>query len=476
MIKLRPPLIFFLLVSGSFTSTLNCTRTRAADLEKENYKILGSDMARSNLRILISGAGIAGNALAFWLNRLGHDVTVVERYPVLRATGLQLDLRGPGVEVLRRMGLEQAFRETSAPEEGMQVVDSKGRQRAWFPAAGPDGKNKNGLTAEFEIMRGDLCRLFHDAATKPVGNGGAKYKFGTSIKSFEQDNDSVDVRFENGETERYDLLVGADGQWSRTRKMMLGVEAASGGVPHADGLQPLQGLFFAYFTMRRPMKEGEKFIATSYIAPGKRGILTRRHNPHEMQVMFSCKTDADRLKNARRGDIEEEKQGFAEIFQGAGWQAEELLKAMWDADDFYCERLGLVKLDPWSQGHVTLVGDAAYCPTVFTGMGTTSAVVGAYILAGEINRHWRSHGGTESLSPALTAYEAKFRPFMEDLQKGVVENSARMWDMMGSAFSVAVINWALSMASFFGLGTGMFSVRDTVKGWELPQYEGMIHE
>ncbi|KAH8780934.1 hypothetical protein F5883DRAFT_685045 [Diaporthe sp. PMI_573] len=435
-------------------------------------------MARSNLRILISGAGIAGNALAFWLTRLGHDVTVVERFPILRASGLQLDLRGPGIEVLRRMGLEQAFREKSAPEQGMQVVDSKGRQRAYFPASGPDGKIKNSITSEFEIMRGDLCRLFHDAATKPAGNDGAKYKFGTSIESFKQDENSVDVRFENGETDRYDLVVGADGQWSRTRRMMLGLEAASagGGVPHADGLYPVKGLFFAYFTMRRPIQEGEKYIATSYIAPGKRGMMTRRHSPQEMQVMLSCKTDSERLKNARRGDVEEEKRAFAEIFQGAGWQTEELVKAMRAADDFYCERLGQVRLESWSRGRVTLVGDAAYCPTVFTGMGTTSAVVGAYILAGEIGRHCQSHGETDSISPALAAYEAKFRPFMDDLQKGIVESSVRQWDMMGSAFSVAVINWALSVASFFRLGVGMLSVRDTVKGWELPQYEGMLRD
>ncbi|KKY37384.1 putative fad binding domain protein [Diaporthe ampelina] len=433
-------------------------------------------MARPSLKVLISGAGIAGNALAFWLTKLGHDVTVVERHPILRASGLQLDLRGPGIEVLRQMGLEQAFRAKSAPERGMQVVDSKGRQRAYFPASEPGGKNKNSLTSEFEIMRGDLCRVFYDAATSPARNNGAKYKFGTAIESFEQDDSSVDVRFENGEMDRFDLLVGADGQWSRTRRMMLGLEAGSSGIPHADGLHPVEGLYFAYFTLRRPIQEGEKYIATSYIPAGRRCIMTRRHSPHEMQVIFSCKTDSKRLKNARRGDVEEEKSAFAEIFQGAGWQTEDLVKSMGDADDFYCERLGLVKLEPWSRGHVTLVGDAAYCPTVLTGMGTTSAVVGAYILAGEIGRSYRAFEGPDSLSTALKAYESKFRPFMEGLQKGVLENSSRQWDMLGSAFSVAVVNWALSIASYFRLNIGMFGVRDTVKGWELPRYEGILQD
>lgn len=470
--KLRSPLIVLLPLSFLFACKSHFNQARSDGAVQDKHRSLDSNMAPPTLKVLISGAGIAGNALAFWLTRLGHDVTVVERYPALRATGLQLDLRGPGVEVLRRMGLEQAFRAKAAPERGMQVVDSKDRQRAYFPASESGGKGRRSLTSEFEIMRGDLCRIFYDAATSPARGNGAKYKFGTAVESFEQDDSSVEVRFENGETDRYDLVVGADGQWSRTRRMMLGLKAG-----HADGLHPVEGLYIAYFTLRRPMQEGETYTATSYLAPGKRGIMTRRHSPHEIQVMLSCKTDSDRLKTSQRGNVEEEKQAFAEIFQGAGWRTEELVKSMMapgGADDFYCERLGLVKLEPWSQGRVTLVGDAAYCPTVFTGMGTTSAVVGAYILAGEISRSCGPLGRPGSLSTALEAYDAKFRPFMDGLQKGVLENSSRQWDMLGSAFSVAVMNWALSVASYFRLNPGMIGIRETVEGWELPDYQGIL--
>lgn len=474
--KLRSPLILLLPLSVIFAGRSQSHRRLIDSPDQGTNKIHHSDMARPSLKVLISGAGIAGNALAFWLTRLGHDVTVVERFAVLRTSGLQLDLRGPGIEVLRRMGLEQAFRAKSAPEQGMQFVDSKGRQRAYFPASESGGKETQGFTSEFEIMRGDLCRLFYEASTSPAQNNGAKYKFGTAIESFDQDDSSVEVRFENGERDRYDLLVGADGQWSRTRRMMLGWENGKGGIPHADGLHPVEGLYFAYFTMNRPIQVGEKYIATSYLPGGKRGIMTRRHSPHEMQVMLSCKSDSDRLKNAQRGDVEEEKRAFAEIFQGAGWQTEELLKAMKDADDFYCERLGLVKLDSWSRGRVTLVGDAAYCPTVLTGMGTTSAVVGAYILAGEIGKAFGKHKGSDSMSTALKTYEAKFRPFMDGQQKGVLESSARQFNMLGSAFSITVIYWVVSLASFFRLGAGMFGIRETVKGWELPQYEGMLRD
>ena len=419
------------------------------------------------LKILISGAGIAGNALAFWLTKQGHDVTVIERFPNLRATGLQLDLRGHGVEVLRRMGLEAAFRAKAAPEQGMQVVDSSGRRRAYFPV-NKSGSGTQSLTTEFEIMRGDLCRLLHDAAAR-ANKTPPKYVYGTTVKSFEHKNNSVEVRFEDGNTDRFDLVVGADGQWSRTRRMMLG------GAP--DALHPVAGLYFTYFTMRRPMQDGEEYLATSYMAPGRRGIMTRRQSPHEIQVMLSCKTDSERLSAIPRGDVAAEKQAMAEVFKGAGWMTDDILQAMKGADDFYCERLGLVKLQPWSSGRVTLVGDAAYCPTVLSGMGTTCAMVGAYILAGEIGKHCRTHAAqpsSDGVTAALESYEQKFRPFMDQIQEGILEKAGSQWAMSGSAFSIGVMNLLVGVASFLKFNIAdAFGIRESVKGWDLPGYEHM---
>ncbi|AEO65391.1 uncharacterized protein THITE_2045639 [Thermothielavioides terrestris NRRL 8126] len=420
-------------------------------------------MPARSLRVLISGGGIAGNAVAFWLAKQGHDVTVVERFPNLRATGLQLDLRGPGIEVLRRMGLEEAFQAKAAPEQGMQWVDSKGRRRAYFPV-NTSGTGRQSFSSEFEIMRGDLCRLLYGAARSC--KSAPQYVFGTSVESLDQRNDAVDVRFENGKTDRYDLVVGADGQWSRTRKMLLGP-----GAP--DGLQRLPGLYFAYFTMRKPIKEGEEYIATSYMAPGRRGMLTRRHSPDEVQVMLSCKTDASRLENVPRGDAKQEKEVLAEVFKGAGWQTDDILKGMHAADDFYCERVGLVKLQSWSSGRVALVGDAAYCPTVLTGMGTTCAMVGAYILAGEIGRHCGQKGSGD-VAAALKSYEQKFRPFMEAMQEGILEKAESQWAMGGSAFGIRVLNCIMGLLSFFKVNVAdVFGIRETVKGWQLPDYKEM---
>lgn len=204
------------------------------------------------LNILISGAGIAGNALAFLLLKLNHNVTVVESYPILRTSGLQVDLRGHGIAVLKRMGLEEAFRAKSAPKQGLQVVDHSGRRRAYFPA-NKSGEGQQGFTSDYEIMRGDFCDLFYER-TKTQ----ATYIFGTSIESLVQEDDGVHVTSANGATGIFDLVVGADGQWSRTRKMMLGTNAKY-------PFRPLPGpMYVAYFNMPRPIKDGEEYIATMY--------------------------------------------------------------------------------------------------------------------------------------------------------------------------------------------------------------------
>lgn len=419
------------------------------------------------MKVLISGAGIAGNALAFWLSKLGHDITVVERFPSLRATGLQVDLRGHGIEVMRRMGLEKAFRFKSAPEQGMQIVDSSGRRRAYFPA-NKSGKGLQSFTTDFEIMRGDLCRLMYDATKSRT-----RYIFGTSIESFEQkdNSSSVQVRFTDGTTGRFDLLVGADGQGSRTRKMMFGPDTA-------DGFHPLDNLYTSYFTIPRPIQPAEEYIATTYMAPGGRGVMIRRHSPTEIQVYLGLRTDSERLKSARQtGNVQEQKKFLAETYQGSGWQTEEILNSLLketDEKDFYCERMGIVKLDSWSVGgRVTLVGDAAYCPSANTGMGTTCSIVGAYILAGEIGRHCEGCDTDDGLATALEAYERRFRPFMEQVQKGVLEEKGGM--MPSSAFGIAILNYVMGVASFFRLDIiGRWFLKEDVKGWELPGYEEML--
>jgi 2-polyprenyl-6-methoxyphenol hydroxylase-like FAD-dependent oxidoreductase len=429
------------------------------------------------MKVLISGAGIAGNALAFWLSKLGHDVTVIERSPNLRTTGLQLDLRGHGIEVMKRMGLEEAFRAKQVPEQGMQMVDKSGKRRAYFPAS-KSGNGPQTLTTEFEIMRGDLCRLMYNATKDRT-----MYVFGTSIECFEEKEDSVEVRFTDGKKDQFDLVVGADGQGSHIRKIMFGSDIEDA------AYHPLQGVYMAYFTIPRMIQEGEEYIATTYLATGKRGIMTRRHSPHEIQVYIGCTSASKRLKDALLGgNAGEQKAAWAETFQGAGWQTKEIFESLMDVNtNFYCECPALVKLDNWSKGRVTLIGDAGYCPTVTTGMGTTSAIVGAYILAGEIRRHCgRSDGALadevddskSSLATALEAYQRKFQPFMDQVQKGVSvsEETGILDKLVSSSFGIGIVNHLMSIASFFRLNLGRWSLKEEVKGWDLPVYEELLRD
>ncbi|KAJ4005455.1 hypothetical protein NW752_002288 [Fusarium irregulare] len=375
-------------------------------------------MAR--LKIVICGAGIAGTALAFWLSR-HHDVTIVERHPDIRSTGLQIDLRGHGIEVLKRMGLETPFRGMSVKEEGLQFVNSNGKVVAYFPA-NRTGDGLQSFTTDYEIMRGDLIKLLYDNIKDRV-----HFLFGTTIDGFKQLGDVVEVQLSNGQKDCYDLLVGADGQWSRTRKQMLG--------PGAKDPINFLGVYAGYFTIPRHIKDGEAYNGTVYIAPGKRLLFSRRHSLDRVQVYLVGLADSQRVMAARQGGVEQEKAILSELFRSAGWRSEELVAELQESPDFYCEHMGVVRLSHWTKGRVALLGDAAYCPTATTGMGTTSSLVGAYVLAGEIQDHITRLGTSkEALPEALSSYEERFRPFMDTVQDGI-EKDKTYWHKMPSSAS-----------------------------------------
>lgn len=444
------------------------------------------------MKVLISGAGISGTALAFWLAKLDFDVTVVERFPSLRTNGLQLDLRGFGIQVLRRMGLDAAFKARCAPEQGMQIVNSAGTRLAYLAANAPGGGGgKQNFTSEYEIMRGDLCRLFHEASIAAAGGSDkVKYLFDTSIKEIQdKGKDGVRVLFSNNQTDTFDLVVGADGQWSRTRRMMLNNTTAA--APD-EALHLLPGMYAGYFTTPIPIQPGEGNDSTLYLASRGRSIMTRRSDPAFIQVYMMCSPGA-KIQTARRGDTALEKEAFADNYEGAGWRAPELVEGMRAADDFYCERLGLVKCAAWHRGRVALVGDAAWCPSVLTGMGTTSSVVGAYILAGELSKILSSGsqnkggGGSSSssssdghagLEEALVAYETKFRPFMDQVQHGVGEESLMAKLLMpSSAIGIALLHLFLRVVTFLGINLSSSSfMKEDIRDWELPQYKAFSKE
>ena len=347
------------------------------------------------LNVLICGGGCAGPSLAYWLVRSGHHVTIVERYPVLRASGAQIDIRAQGIELVKRMGLLPAIRKKLVDEPGMSLVDVKGNALATL-RANKSGKGAQALTSEYEIMRGDLVRVLYDATKDDV-----KYIFGKSVEHFEQDDKCVTVRFSDGQTGKFDVLVGADGQGSRIRQAIL--------PPDAPDPYRRFGLYFSYWIV--PRTEADSNFASMYNIPGSRAVMSRSHNQTETQAAFVAWNDSKEWRSIPKAPIESQKEFWIQKFQGEGWKTARFIEGLKATDSFYCHEILQVRTDTWSKGRVVLLADAGYTPSPITGMGTTSAFVGAYVLAGELSRN------SDDLPQAFANYDIVLRPFVNEIQK-----------------------------------------------------------
>lgn len=351
--------------------------------------------ARRSLKILICGGGCAGPALAYWLANSGHRVTLMERFPALRAFGAQVDLRSQGIEAVRRMGLLDAVRSRLVDEPGVAFVDSHGNAKATI-MANTSGQGAQSLTSEYEIMRGDLVRILYEATKDRV-----EYVFGQSVERFDQEANEVVAHFSDGSSRAFDLLVGADGQGSRIRAAIL----------RSDEKDPYKhmGLYMAYWFIPRAVTDDN--IRKTYLGARGRMIMRRSHNASETQVYFVLRDRSEVASGISQASLDRQKHFWTEKFIGAGWQTDRFLEGMKNAENFYCQEVVQVRIASWSKGRVALLGDAAYCASPFSGMGTTGALVGAYVLAGEINRN------PQNPTVAFANYEAILRPFIDEIQK-----------------------------------------------------------
>jgi 2-polyprenyl-6-methoxyphenol hydroxylase-like FAD-dependent oxidoreductase len=366
-------------------------------------------------RILVSGASIAGNTAAWWLGRLGNEVTVVERAPEFRDGGQNIDVRGVGREVLRRMGLERAALERGTGEEGTTWVDEDGAVVAAFRT---DELSSDGPTAEMEILRGDLARLLWDSAREH-----ATFRFGDRIERIDDAADHALVTFASGATERYDLIVVAEGVGSRTRELVF----------PGENDPRWMDLTIAYFTIPRVPDDNRMW--RWYNATKGRSISLRpdSHGTTRASLTIQQAPNGEHAWNADR-----QKAYMRERFADAGWQAERVLAGMDGTQDFYFDVLRQVRMKRWSKGRLALTGDAAWCATPLAGIGTTLAVTGAYVLAGELDR-----GG--DVTAALKRYEAAMRPMVEDGQ-GVPKIGPRLMHPR-SRLGVHLLHGALGVAS-----------------------------
>lgn len=316
------------------------------------------------LSILIVGCGIAGPPLATFLllsslpPEQKPQITILER-STLRSRGQNIDIRGAGVTIIRKLGLETAIRLATTGEEGTKLVDAA--NRVWSAAAADKSGQVQTGTSDIEILRGRLADLLYqrskDVADRVTRDGGAgvEYIFGDFLDELDQDSQQVHVRFANSGVRRtYDLVVGADGLQSRTRRMAFG---------HKSDEQRVKrlGMYGAFFSMPKAGTDGE--WRRWFHAPGRRGIMVRPSDAKDRSTVFMTVVNEqdERFREVALGghqSVERQKNLLKEYFSDAGWESRRIIEEMEAADDFYYDMVAQVKMDKWSTGRVVLLGDA----------------------------------------------------------------------------------------------------------------------
>jgi 2-polyprenyl-6-methoxyphenol hydroxylase-like FAD-dependent oxidoreductase len=334
--------------------------------------------------ILISGASIAGPSLAFWLSRHGFRPTVVERAPAIRPGGYAVDFRGASMQVLERMGILPEVQRVQTRTGATTIVDSANRKVASLP---------DGFTSgEVEILRGDLARILYEATRHD-----AEYIFDDSITELRQSDAGVEVAFARGRPRTFDLVVGADGLHSNVRSIAFG--------PESQFIRHL-GYYVSIFTV--PNHLGLDHSALFHGVPGRMvGIFGAKDNAQATASLYFASPPLEYDRN----DTAQQQAILRDRFSAMDWEVPRLLAMLGHASDFYFDSISQIKMPEWSNGRIVLLGDAAWCGSPLSGMGTGMAVVGASILAGELKQ------ATGDPAIAFARYESLMRDYVARCQK-----------------------------------------------------------
>ncbi|MFC4008772.1 FAD-dependent monooxygenase [Nonomuraea purpurea] len=353
----------------------------------------------SGPRVLISGASIAGPSLAYWLDRHGFEVTVVERAPKVRPGGQAIDVRGPALEVAERMGILGELRARSVGMRGMSVVDGDGAELYRSTERTVSGGDLG--SPDIEILRDDLAEIIVAAGGEAI-----EYLFDDSIASLEQDEDEVRVTFERGPRRSYDLVVGADGLHSHTRRLVFG--------PTEQFIRHL-GTCMAVCTVPNFLGLDHWQVMHQMPGGGMRGAMVMSVRDGTQARAYLMFDPAEPITCDHR-DIHGQKNLVARELAGDSWQMPRLLELMRSAPDFHFDSASQIHMDSWSKGRVVLLGDAGYCGSPLSGQGTTMAMVGAYVLAGELKAADGDH------TTAFTAYDKELRDYVRANQEVAITN------------------------------------------------------
>ncbi|MEU8144922.1 FAD-dependent monooxygenase [Nonomuraea sp. NPDC048901] len=385
-----------------------------------------------NTNVLISGASVGGPALGYWLARYGFRVTIVEKAPGLRPGGQAVDFKGEvHMTVLRRMGILDDVRRLQTGGTDQAFVDARGRTLAVMPGEFSGG--------ELEIHRGDLARLLYDRSVE----AGCEYVFGDSITSLTETPGGVHATFERSAPRTFDLVIGADGIHSNVRRLVFG--------PESDYVE-----FLGHYYALAEVPERFGANAKMYNEPG-RMVAAGGPKASAFFVFASPRLDYDRY------DTEAMKRVVLDAYAGMGWRTPEILDAVRRTGDFYLDSISRVKIDRYSQGRVALLGDAAYANTL-GGFGSGLALVGAYVLAGELAAANGDH------RVAFRRYEEGFREYAKVSEKG----NAGPWLAPPSKGRIRMRNWMFK-ASFM-LKLMMKMADDFAENIALKDYPSLVRD
>ena len=371
------------------------TRT---DLLRARTDPLSGSRTTPRRKVLISGASVAGPALAFWLNRYGFAVTVVEKAGTLRRGGYPVDVRGTALEVVRRMGILPRLRDAHIDLRRLTFLDGDGSEVA---SVKPHTLTGGVAGRDLEVRRGDLTGALYAAVRDDV-----EFLFSDSIDTLDQSAHGVDVTFRGGGRRTFDMVFGADGLHSRTREFLFGPE---------ERFHRYLGYCFAVFTMRNT--PGLSHEALMWNTPGRAAALYAVGDHDEVHALLNFAHPEPPFDAFR--DPEAQRDLLAAVFADAGWEVPGMLAAMRDADDLFFDGASQIRMPRWSSGRAALVGDAAYAPSFLTGQGSSLALVGAYMLAGSLADRYHAAG--------FAAYEHSTREFVTVNQEQIGEGGATLF-------------------------------------------------
>ena len=340
------------------------------------------------MNALISGVGIAGATLAFWLHKYGIEPTLVELAPALRSSGYVIDFWGLGYDIAEKMGLLPDITRIGYHTQELRIVDEDGRRLSGFGV-----QLFRELTGGryVTIGRGDLSKLICDQIS-----GSCEIVFGDSIAGLRETGGEVHVQFEHGAERRFDLVIGADGLHSRVRKLVFGPQ---------DRYEKDLGYRVAAFETTGYRRRDE-LVYIVHSAPGRQ---VGRLALHDGQTLFLFIFASGSEPEAHR--VAAQKAMLRKAFQGDGWELPRILTALDTCDDLYFDRVSQIRMAAWSRGRIALVGDAAFCVSLLAGQGSALAMTAAYVLPGELAT--LQHQPQE----AFRRYEERLRPFIDRKQR-----------------------------------------------------------